>query len=76
MKNFKWNKIPFEKYCKHFHKTRKKIKQIFQILARKYSVLNSSHHSIFEDGLYNVGKRKDVDSAMKQILCVDCAILV
>jgi len=44
-------------------------------LVRKYRVLSSSHYSIFEDGLYKVVKRKDLDSAVKQILCIDCAIL-
>ena len=45
-------------------------------LVRKYRVRNSSFYSIFEDGLYKVVKRKDLDSAMKQILCIDHANLV
>ena len=44
-------------------------------LVRKYRVPSSSHYSIFEYGLYEAAKRKDLDSAMKQILYVDRAIL-
>jgi hypothetical protein len=44
-------------------------------LVRKYRLLSSSHYSIFEDGLHKVVKRKDLDSAMKQILCIERAIL-
>jgi len=51
-------------------------KQNFQMfLVGKYRLLSSSQYSIFEDGLYKVVKRKDLDSAMKQILCIDSAIL-
>ena len=76
MENFNWNKIPFAQFYEHCNKTGKQIKQNFQMFfVRKYRVLSSSHYSIFEDGLYKVVKRKDLDSAMKQILCIDCAIL-
>jgi hypothetical protein len=44
-------------------------------LVRKHSVPSSSHYSFFEYGLYEVAKRKDLDSAMKQILFIDRAIL-
>jgi hypothetical protein len=44
-------------------------------LVRKYRVLISSHYIIFEDGLYKLVTRNDLDSATKQILCSDCALL-